>query len=121
MRSRATTCLLLFLLLLLTRALRGRLIDLPLALPLCKVLVGWPLALADVGEVDPPLGHSLATLESLARDADRASRARDTRALAELRARCDALCLQFTLPGDDAYALAPRRADEPVTLANLPE
>ncbi|KAM3570265.1 hypothetical protein VYU27_007670 [Nannochloropsis oceanica] len=48
----------------------NRLLSLPLSLPLCKLLVGHPLILADVGLVDPQLGRCLAEIESMVVRAD---------------------------------------------------
>ncbi|CAN0434788.1 unnamed protein product [Ectocarpus fasciculatus] len=59
----------------------GRMLDLPLALPLCGLIVGIrrrrtagakPLALSDVGLVDEALGRSLGSVADLAREVEQA-------------------------------------------------
>ena len=74
----------------------NRLLDLPLSLPLCKVLTGHPLTLPDVTSLDPVLGRSLQEMHRMAAAAP-GPQSRSP----SLQQYVEALHLDFTLPGTD--------------------
>ena len=74
----------------------NRLLDLPLSLPLCKILVGHPLTSEDVAAVDPVLGRSLAEMQQIVMTAVNSQRKADVNKAKEY---VESLCLDFTLPG----------------------
>lgn len=80
----------------------GQLLDLPLALPLCRRLLlssdpTHPSSLADVALVDPSLGHALLEIKGMAQQAGGGEGGEEGK-LGEYLA---ALHLHFTLPGAD--------------------
>jgi hypothetical protein len=70
----------------------GRLLDLPLSVPFCKILVQQPLVLGDVALVDPVLGRFLIELHDMATGQAPGDK---------LAKHLEALDLSFTLPGFD--------------------
>ncbi|CAN0500641.1 unnamed protein product [Ectocarpus sp. 12 AP-2014] len=95
----------------------GRMLDPPLALPLCGLIVGLrrrptagakPLALSDVSLIDEALGRSLGSVAELAREVEEAKAALGgegsgvkaaVRSMSELEEYAENLCLSWTLPG----------------------
>ncbi len=66
-----------------------RLMDLPLALPLCKILLDRPLHISDVMHMEPAFGRSLLELQAIAEKGGGV----------EERKIAEGLELDFTLPG----------------------
>jgi E3 ubiquitin-protein ligase TRIP12 len=101
----------------------GRLLDLGLSPAFFRAVSGRTLALADLAEVDPPLGRTLGQLASAARRIAALRRAgapeAEWRGVMVGGAAVEDLCLTFLLPGDDAHELRPGGADVAVTAANL--
>lgn len=94
----------------------SRLLDLPLSPVFFRAVMGRSLDLADVAQVDPPLGASLARLADAA--AAHAATGGTGPALVD-GAAVEDLCLCFTLPGQPDYELLPGGADVPVDSSNL--
>ena len=89
----------------------GRLLDLGMSPAFFRAVSGRTLALADLTEVDPALGRTLAQLQSAAKRVD--AMRKEGRPKSEWRAvtvggaAVEDLCMTFTLPGDELHELKP--------------
>ena len=103
----------------------GRLLDLGLSPAFFRAAAGRTLAVADVAEIDPELGRTLAQLAVAARrvDALRSAGAPEAqwRAVDVAGAAIEDLCLSFVLPGDESFELRPEGAGTTVDASNLGE
>eukprot|EP00898_Chlorokybus_atmophyticus_P003350 jgi/Chlat1/4015/Chrsp26S04084 len=102
----------------------GRLLDVPLSAAFYKLMLGQELDLYDIRSFDPAFG---ATLEEMMALSHRhcAALERGERPSSDMLllrgAPVEALCLDFTLPGQPDYELKPNGADISVTVENLHE
>ncbi|CAM9135577.1 unnamed protein product [Chrysoparadoxa australica] len=99
----------------------GRCLDLPLALPLCKLLAGQHLlALEDLADVDMGLYCSMKHLAGQAKAYEEAVATNCKSKVARLQQEVDQLCLCWHLPGYPWYKLSDEKeADEAVTAQEL--
>jgi E3 ubiquitin-protein ligase TRIP12 len=98
----------------------GRMLDLPLALPLCARLTGARhFTLADVAHVDPALARSLQAVAELSSRAAAAAAQGDAVAAAAAEEEAECLCLTWSLPGYAWYELRPGGASAGVAASEL--
>ena len=94
----------------------GRLLDLPLGVPLCYALLGAPLEARDLAQVAPSVHTTLERLRPIA-----AAKAAGEGELTLDGVELQDLCVSFTVPGYDNVPLKEGGADTLLSLANLEE
>lgn len=106
----------------------GRLLDLPLALPVCKYLLGKCMTLYDVLSMDRQLGKSLLSLEAqctrgefLRLKGENSRTKEETRELECLAETIEDSYLNMTLPAAPDYELKPGGTEIAVSIENLRE
>jgi E3 ubiquitin-protein ligase TRIP12 len=110
--------------------LDGRLLDLPLAPPFYKLMLGDSLSIDDLDYVNPSISSVMREFVALCQEKLKIcsnpalNEEQKKKAISELRYRggdVAALDLTFTLPGDDKWELKPGGSDIFVTIENLEE